>query len=364
MEQARADYLNQPEDERNELIYAGHLPDIAASIQDWLKVQRAISPTALEELTHCRYLFLMNRILKLRAPNELDDFPLPLDRGKLMHAIFDRVFKRLATGDPAVPSTLAWAVQDEAGWLLSDQPAADAVPLVRFHPEQKEAVLEFVEDVAREQITEAVAKQEALGHPAVWAVEQEKLIQSIRTAVAFDVEHSLAERRYPALFEFSFDESLGVSVAGVAIKGKVDRVDLVFDEAGRLDQLHVLDYKGSSREQSKTEVYMERVMSALDCQLPLYAFAAQHYFFGTFDTPEVNARTKAGYIITERDPSAFPGKRKKALISMDEPELTMGFKKALREQVDRMGAGDFSVDPYHAGFSNYQPLLRNRPIVE
>ena len=49
---------------------------------------------------------------------------------------------------------------------------------------------------------------------------------------------------------------------------------------------------------------------------------------------------------------------------MDEPELTMGFKKALREQVDRMGAGDFSVDPYHAGFSNYQPLLRNRPIVE
>ncbi len=364
MEQARADYLNQPEDERNELIYAGHLPDIAASIQDWLKVQRAISPTALEELTHCRYLFLMNRILKLRAPNELDDFPLPLDRGKLMHAIFDRVFKRLATGDPAVPSTLAWAVQDEAGWLLSDQPAADAVPLVRFHPEQKEAVLEFVEDVAREQITEAVAKQEALGHPAVWAVEQEKLIQSIRTAVAFDVEHSLAERRYPALFEFSFDESLGVSVAGVAIKGKVDRVDLVFDEAGRLDQLHVLDYKGSSREQSKTEFYMERVMSALDCQLPLYAFAAQHYFFGTFDTPEVNARTKAGYIITERDPSAFPGKRKKALISMDEPELTMSFKKALREQVDRMGAGDFSVDPYHAGFSNYQPLLRNRPIVE
>ena len=36
-----------------------------------------------------------------------------------------------------------------------------------------------------------VAKQEALGHPAVWAVEQEKLIQSVRTAVAFDVEHSL-----------------------------------------------------------------------------------------------------------------------------------------------------------------------------
>ena len=28
-----------------------------------------------------------------------------------MHAIFDHVFKRLAKGDPAVPSTLAWAVQ-------------------------------------------------------------------------------------------------------------------------------------------------------------------------------------------------------------------------------------------------------------
>ena len=67
--------------------------------------------------------------------------------------------------------------------------------------------------MARELIAEAVARQEALGHPAVWAVEQEKLIQSVQTAVAFDVEHSLVERRYPALFEFSFEESLGVSVA-------------------------------------------------------------------------------------------------------------------------------------------------------
>lgn len=364
MEQARTDYLNQPEEERHELIYAGHLPDLVDSIRDWLKSQRAISPTALEELTHCRYLFLMNRILKMRAPDELDDFPLPLDRGKLMHDIFDRVFTCLAKGDAAVPSTLAWAVQDEMGWLLSDQPAAEAIPLVRLHPEQKEAVLKFAEDVARERIAEAVAEQGSLGHPAVWAVEQEKLIQSVRTAVAFDVEHSLAERRYPALFEFSFNESLGVSVAGVAIKGKVDRVDLVFDQAGRLDQLHVLDYKGTSRKQSKTELYIDRVMRALDCQLPLYAFAVQHYFFGSFDTPEVNARTKAGYIITERDPSTFPRIRKKALISMDEPELTTNFKKALHEQLYRIGIGDFSVDPYHAGFDDYQPLLRNRPVDE
>lgn len=362
MEHARADYLNQSEDERNQLIYAGHLPDIAASIRDWLEGQRALSPTALEELTHCRYLFLMNRILKLQVPNDLDDFPLPLDRGKLMHAIFDHVFKRLATGDSAVPSVLVWAVQDQTGWFLSDQPVAEAIPLVRFHPEQKEAVLAFAEYVAREQIAKAVAKQVALGHPAVWAVEQEKLIQSVRTAVAFDVEHSLVERRYPALFEFSFDESLGVSVAGVAIKGKVDRIDLIFDKDGRLDQLHVLDYKGSSREQDKAADYIERVMSALDCQLPLYAFAAQHYFFGVFDTPEVNARTKAGYIIAERDPVAFPRKRKKALISMDEADLTSSFKTSLCEQLDRIRIGDFSVDPYHAGFGDYQPLLRNRPM--
>ena len=250
------------------------------------------------------------------------------------------------------------------GWFLSDQPAEEAIPLVRFHPEQKEKILEFAEYIARELIAEAVARQEALGHPAVWAVEQEKLIQSVQTAVAFDVEHSLVERRYPALFEFSFEESLGVSVAGVAIKGKVDRIDLIFDKDGRLDQLHVLDYKGSSREQDKAEDYIERVMSALDCQLPLYAFATQQYFFGVFDTPEVNSRTKAGYIIVERDPVAFPGKRKKALISMDEADLTTGFKTSLGEQLDRIRTGDFSVDPYHAGFGDYQPLLRNCPIDE
>jgi hypothetical protein len=49
---------------------------------------------------------------------------------------------------------------------------------------------------------------------------------------------------------------------------------------------------------------------------------------------------------------------------MDEPELTTNFKKALHEQLYRIGIGDFSVDPYHAGFDDYQPLLRNRPVDE
>ena len=150
----------------------------------------------------------------------------------------------------------------------------------------------------------------------------------------------------------------------MAIKGTVDRVDLLFDEAGSLSALQVLDYKGSSREESKSELYAERVMEALDCQLPLYAFAAQQFFFGRFNESKLNDQTWAGYIITERDPKAFPGKRKKALLPMSWPEMAEQFVASLCAQLDRVREGDFSVDPYHAGFENYAAVLRNNPIED
>ena len=142
--------------------------------------------------------------------------------------------------------------------------------------------------------------------------------------------------------------------------GKIDRIDLCFDEENRLDHIQVLDYKGASREESKTEAYAQRVMDALDCQLPLYAFAAQQYFFGRYDLAETNARTKAGYLIQSRDIASFKSKRKKALLAMDWPDLTARFRSSLQAQIDCMRKGDFQI-PIMLVFEIIN-LLRTHPF--
>jgi RecB family exonuclease len=364
MEAERSDYLSCEESERKKSVYMGHVSALREPIQEWLAAQQAMSPTTLEALTHSRFLFLLNRVLGLEEVREFDDFPHPLDRGRLMHRIFYEVYRGVAAGDVPEVCSQAWAVRGERGWSLIDQQVEESIPLVRLRSADREAVLAYTERVARELIGRAVAAEQALGHPAVWSVEQEKLLESVRTAVAFDVGTCEEERRFPALFEFRFDESLGVEVGGLAIKGTVDRVDLLFDELGSLSALQVLDYKGSSRKQSKSELYAERVMAALDCQLPLYAFAAQQFFFGRFNEPELNDQTWAGYIITERDPKAFTGMRKKALLPLSWPEMVEQFVASLCDQLDRVRDGDFSVDPYHAGFENYAAVLRNNPLED
>ena len=62
----------------------------------------------------------------------------------------------------------------------------------------------------------------------IWSVEREKLMQSIITAITYDVKTCLSENRYPALFEYPFDQKLGLNVGGVFIKGRIDRIDLIF----------------------------------------------------------------------------------------------------------------------------------------
>ena len=362
METERRVYLHHAEAQREASVYMGHVPALREKVQEWLSAQQALSPTTLEALTHCRFLFLLNRVLGLEEVRELDDFPQPLDRGRLMHRIFCAVYRGLAAGEVSGVRSQAWAVRGELGWRLLEQEQEESIALVRLRADDREAVLAYADGVARELIERAVAAEQALGHPAVWSVEQEKLVESVRTAVSFDVTTCEAERRFPALFEFMFDESLGVEVGGVAIKGTVDRVDLVFDQTGQLSALQVLDYKGSSRAETKAELYAERVMEALDCQLPLYAFAAQQFFLDRYNEPTVNEQTWAGYIIAERDPKAFPRIRKKALLPLSWPEMAETFVSSLCAQLERVRAGDFSVDPYHGGFENYAAVLRNEPI--
>ena len=107
---------------------------------------------------------------------------------------------------------------------------------------------------------------------------------------------------------------------------------------------------------------MDEIRRNLDCQLPIYAFAAQEYFWGESHTPEVNAMTEAGYLFYQRDFKEIGKTLKKSLIPMDEPGLIDGFLNTLSENIRRLKAGDFAVDPLVSAYNDYQSVCRTEAV--
>ena len=244
MENERIQYLSNFDESRKGSVYTGHLNKNLNIITSWINSKKAFSPTDLEDIANCRYLFLINRMLKLSSCDQLDDFPSNLSRGKLMHDIFCSIYSRLAENNNSFSKKLIWAAKIKNEWILSDKPQKISIPLVRFDPSKLDEIINFTQTVATDLIEKAISKRNLLGHPVIWSVEREKLMQSIITAITYDVKTCLSENRYPALFEYPFDQKLGLNVGGVFIKGRIDRIDLIFDKKNKLSEINVLDYKG------------------------------------------------------------------------------------------------------------------------
>ncbi|MCK5675559.1 MAG: PD-(D/E)XK nuclease family protein, partial [Verrucomicrobia bacterium] len=200
------------------------------------------------------------------------------------------------------------------------------------------------------------------GHPGVWAAEQEKVMEQVLNFVRYDAETCAAENRFPALFELKFGSDSAVDLDVVRLHGVIDRIDLVFTETGDLEKLRVLDYKGPSRSRSKREEYIDEIHRNLDCQLPIYAFAAQQYFLGGFNTPLANGATEAGYLFYQRDFKEIGKTLKKSLVPMDEPGMVGGFLGTLRGNIQRLKAGDFAVDPLVETYNDYQSVCRTEAV--
>ena len=205
--------------------------------------------------------------------------------------------------------------------------------------------------------------QAALGHPGVWAAEREKVMEQILNFVRHDAKTCADENRFPALFELTFGGDTAVKLGDLRLKGIIDRIDLVFAETGELEKVRVLDYKGSSRSRSRKEEYLDEIRRNLDCQLPIYAMAAQQHFFGESHTETVNRKTEAGYLIYERDQSKISRAIRKSLVPMDEPGLLDAFLETLFENIRLLKDGDFSVDPLIASYNDYESICRTTAVA-
>jgi hypothetical protein len=373
IEAERGCFLETPVGERAESVYCGHLAALKALIREWFEGKDELSPTALESLAQCRYVFLLERIIGLQDPRTADDTPDPMDRGGLIHEILFAIYSALADGTAEIDAPRFWAVETASGWKKRSEPGMDAVPLVTFLPELERQYLDFAVSTAKRVIGQAVAEGRMLGHPGVWAAEQEKVLTMVGNFVRYDVQTAAAENRFPALFELQFGRvrgctgvlpavELGEDDDAVRLHGLIDRVDLLFDDAGALSELRVLDYKGPGRARSKSDDYRDEIRRNLDCQLPVYAFAAQQLFFGGCNTPVANAMTRAGYLFYQRDLKEIGKTLKKSLVALDEPGLADGFLKTLFENIRQLKAGDFAVDPLVEAYNDYQSVCRAEAV--
>ncbi len=358
IEAEREAFLDAPIDGRAPSKYCGHIPALKGKVAEWLDAKKELSPTALEKLAQCRYVFLLEQVFGLKDERRADDTPDPMKKGGLIHSILHEIYAAVATGESGIDTPRCWAVKTAAGWMRRAEGGLDAIPLAVFVPELEHQYVAFAKQVARKYMDRV-----ELGHPGVWAAEGEKVLEQILNFVRHDAQTCVDESRYPALFELKFCGDAAVELGDLSLKGIIDRIDLVFADTGALEKIRVLDYKGASRSRSKQDDYFDEIRRNLDCQLPVYAFAAQQHFFGESNTETINGQTEAGYLFYERKLSDIATKLKKSLVPMDEPGLLGAFMETLFKNIALLKECDFSVDPLIASYNDYESICRTTALA-
>ena len=359
------------------------------ALQKWLKDNPEFSATALESLARNRYVFFLEKVLRIKPDRTHEDDTDPMDRGTLVHDILELVYTAIAEQSDwyATPTesrasvSLAFLPQTDPSeaendrngrstlWKLTQQKTENSIPLAVFDPAKEGELLARARDIAEEEFAKAEQRTSRhLGHPAVWETEKRKLHQVIENVIRMDIQTTQTENRYPALFELKFDAKHNLPVVlerdgqQVPLKGKIDRIDLIFNDAGELDRLLVVDYKGKSKTDN-AETIAKKTALNLDCQLALYTFVAQQFFFGAHNVPELNERVQAVYHLQERDLKKMTrhfGSDKKRLVMTS--ELADAFLETLFSNVWKFSNGDLATEPLIAGYEDYSHICRTPAI--
>lgn len=353
-------------------LASGKMPlphDATTVIQQWLEDNPEFSASALQNLAHSPYVFFIENVLHIRSERSHEDDTDPIDRGNVIHNIMEQVYCAIAgQSDLYAQQTSNGPVTPEpsgvGGWKLSQE---GEIPLAVFDPTKTDELLALAREIAEKEFTKAEQSRRVhLGHPTVWKNEKRKILQVVENFIRMDCETALAENRYPGLFEMKFDAKHDLPVSAerdgeqIYFKGKIDRIDLIFDDNGELEKLLVVDYKGKSRKESVDKLE-KKIELNLDCQLPLYTFAAQQKFFGACNTPELNENVQAVYHLQERDLKEMTKHFAKKRLTMNQ-ELTEKFLETLFSNVWKLSSGELLSDRLIAGYEDYSHILRTTAI--
>lgn len=264
----------------------------------------------LERYLECPFKYFANRVLRLPEERDEESGLTPIERGHLLHDVFETFFKE-------------W--QATGGGTITVANVADALALFETVAERK---LENLPEADR-----ALERTHLLGSAAAAGLAER--------AFAFEIEQGgdVIERllEYELEGEFTFAGAEGPRP--VRIKAKADRLDLMADGT-----IRVIDYKlGKAPKTSKA------------LQLPIYGLIATQALEGHQGRSWTVAQ--AGYVaFKEKEPFVPLGGRQSAL-----PAAIAEGQERLLRAIDGIERGEFPVqpdEPFRCQWCGYASVCR------
>jgi ATP-dependent helicase/DNAse subunit B len=221
-------------------------PKLRAIIEERLGPSYLWSASQFNSLGTCPFQFFARRLLHLEPLPEPEAGLDERQRGSVVHAILEQVYRSV--------SALGFAIL----------------------PDHGEAALRILDEAAPP-IFESAPRRFGFVPDALWEQEKGAILAELRRCISEDFKGApfgqfASMARYPAYFELPFgvdgDMLLHTSAGNLRIRGRVDRIDRAPD--GRVV---VIDYKSGS-----TPIKGEDLMSARNVQMLLYREAAQNLF--------------------------------------------------------------------------------------
>lgn len=220
-------------------VWDGNLS--ALEDESWLELRRAVSPTSLENYAECGFRYFARYLLGLNAIEEPEEREMmdAAARGSLIHKILERFF----------------AAQRENGRPRPYEPwrDEDAALLMRFADEEL-----------------AGAEERGLTGLDIYSRHEARTIKAdLRRFLAEDTVFRQGTGAVPVQLEAPIPET---QIAGVTLRGFVDRVDMTEDKK----QAWVIDYKSGAARDYKEEITAEDPFArGRRLQLPTYLAAAR-----------------------------------------------------------------------------------------
>jgi len=286
-------------------------PDLLADLDRRYGAGRAWSVSRLNRYGACPYSFFAQETLGLEPRPDPEEGIDPRQRGSLLHAILERLYKRL-TAEGLAPS-----------------------------PEDQDRILACLDDACAALLPMAPARYGFRPGP-LWEHEQVETCRQLRALVAWECEPRNARGYRPHLQELRFGLP---GPTGIVPKASLPRLHLagsngqVFDLHGVIDRVdrdvagrwRVIDYKSGSAAFSEADILAGRAL-----QSALYALAAERLLPGGAPVAEtyyvhIAARKNSGRV-------ECPGGAASDPIVAAAVERAAGFVEAVR-------AGRFTAAP-------------------
>jgi len=324
--------IERNKDEFN--LYSGNIGDkyIVEDIKNIHK-DKVYSVSYLENYGKCPYLFLLNNILAIDEMERiLIDFS-PIDRGIITHQVLKEYYYRY--NDNIKTHVLG----------------------------EKEFLVENTYDYILDKIEENMKALGIQGEGKLWQLRTENNAQRILGLIKADIDRLSGYKKkiLPMDFEVEFGKNRSFSIyegdKEIYLTGKIDRIDKYVDE----EKYVIIDYKNTDYNIKN----IDDMLSGLSLQLPVYIMSQEDKeivaaMYGIISKGEF--QLKIGNI----EEKHLVSKNHKGAVTKEElEELLNTTKRIIKEYIDLIHNGDFSVNPMECSpFCIYKDICRYEESFE